>query len=50
MNDLFAEGEDYLKELAELKVQDAAQKDQTSTPQKKARKKAADSLRESQPW
>ena len=50
MNDLFAEGEDYLKELAELKVQDAALKDQTSTPQKKARKKAADSLRESQPW
>ena len=50
MNELFAEGEDYLKELADLKVKDAEVKAPSSTPQKKARKKAADSLRETQPW
>ena len=50
MNELFAEGEDYLKELEDLKRKDAVQKDRAAGLQKKVRKKAADSLRETQPW
>ena len=51
MNELFAEGESYVEELAKLKTEEKEKKRSTgtSTPTGKARKKGP-GLREREPW
>lgn len=50
LNDLFEAGEEFVKELADLKIKDKVSREQEGSKGGRSKPKAGKTLREREPW